>query len=161
MRVWGEAVDEFGTCTVMVHPGTVPSLSKLLAPDAPYVYVEDLAPSFGVAGTQWVNLPVPLGEFRVDNLTTRHLSFDALFPTALFIEVAPEVGEVGLYCAQVGRVPPAYPRWRDLDHPAARRNWYEKVDLVVAFELPHHAESAQVTTLNAAHRAAALARFRL
>ena len=160
MRVWGEAVDEAGNCTVMIHPGTVPLLSKLLVADAPYVYVEDFAPYFGAVGdTGWVDVPMPVGDSQVDILTTRHLCFDVLFATARFVELAPRLGETGLYCAQVRRVPPARPRWRDLGHPAARRNWYQDIDLVVAFELPHRGESAQVTTLTAEERDAALTRL--
>jgi hypothetical protein len=86
--------------------------------------------------TGWVDVRMLLGDSQVDILTTRHLCFDALFATARFVELAPRLGETGLYCAQVRRVPPTRPRWRDLGHPAARRNWYQEIRLAVAFELP-------------------------
>ena len=61
MRVWGESIDDHGTCTVMVAPGSVPVLAKLLDPLAPLVYVNDFAPLDGCGGDHgWTDLHLSL-----------------------------------------------------------------------------------------------------
>jgi hypothetical protein len=158
VEVWSKTENDLGTCAAMVGPATVPLLTRLLDGESPLVYLEGFDPPLG-SGYGWNDVVLPLAIDRSERVTARYVGFDVLLPTSTFLDLADDLVDQGLYCAQVQRTPPDGVRQSALKHPAARRNWYEKVGLVVAFSLPHRNESAQVSALSSALLDAALARL--
>jgi len=145
----------------MVAPGSVPTLAQLLDPEAPLVYLELFRPLSGMyPGDVWTDVSLPLSHSLPNELLrARSISFDVLLPTPRFLALAPALKKYGLYCAQVEHAPPSGLRLDQLDHPAARKNWYRKAGFILSFDLPHEGEVAQVAACSSAVRTAALDRL--
>jgi hypothetical protein len=135
-----------GLRCVALPGATVRAVARLLAPDAPWVLIEQHFPH---PTLEWVVGAVPLSDRSMRSpaaRTVRHLEMDVLMSTAEFLEALPEFSQVGVSMGirlwQLDRRTPAR---RFTDIPArSRAEVYRVFGVRLSVFLPHDGEPALV-----------------
>jgi hypothetical protein len=131
-----------GLVSATVGPTTVPKLTAVFDPDAPWVLVSD----FGPLGEGWQTARVPsLPAQALDPVTAtiRGLRFDLLLHTSEFLTLAPGWGEYGLQARQLTKRPDGAISFGTARNPPPA-GLLRAVGLVVAVDLKEADGMAQI-----------------